>query len=76
MGRARTWKKRLSNIDLKESPFIDLLSFQKEMSFLKASMSKTVCSIETKAVTARSHGEVSANIRRISSTVSSPCMPA
>mmetsp|Transcript_59264 Transcript_59264/g.117718 ORF Transcript_59264/g.117718 Transcript_59264/m.117718 type:complete len:226 (-) Transcript_59264:13-690(-) len=70
------WKKRLISIERKDSPFIDLLFFQKEMSFLKASMSKSVCSIETNAVTARSHGEVSVIIRRISSMVLSPCTVA
>ena len=68
------WKNTLMIIERNERPLIDLLFFQKEMSFLKARTSKSVCSIETTAVTASSHGDVSANMRRISSTVASPCI--
>mmetsp|Transcript_69332 Transcript_69332/g.167679 ORF Transcript_69332/g.167679 Transcript_69332/m.167679 type:complete len:257 (+) Transcript_69332:58-828(+) len=68
------WKKRLSSIELSERPRMLLLFFQKAMSFLKASTSKTVCSTLTKAVTPSSHGEVSASIRLISSIEASPCI--
>jgi len=63
-------------MERKERPFIDCLFFQKEMSFLKASMSKTVCRTETKAVTASSQGLVSVIMRCISTMATSPCMLA
>ena len=53
------WKKRLMSIERNERPFIDLLFFQKLMSFLKARMSKSVCKQETTAVRASSVGDVS-----------------
>jgi hypothetical protein len=48
-----TWQQALTMIMLAERPSIDLLDFQKPMSFLKASISKTVCSSDTKNVSAK-----------------------
>ncbi len=57
-------KKQLTIIDLKLNPSMDFLFLKKLMSFLKAKMSNTVCSIETIAVTARRYGFVSNSMVR------------
>ena len=70
------WMKRLRSSELREMPFIDLLSRQNWTSFLKARKSKRLCSSETAIVRPSSHGLVSSSILRISSTISSPCTAA
>jgi hypothetical protein len=70
-----TCEKALRTTLLAESPFMLLLSFQKPMSDLKASTSRTECSIDTATVSPKKYGFPSRNILLTSSLSPPELMP-